>query len=130
MDWEFKKQLETKDNLIKLKDDTIKTLENALNLKDDQIKTLEKTLKTKDEGAKTLEKTIALKEEELKKLTSSAVDKNIFCSYYGIIWILYIFTILTCFQQSLTKRSKIPIFCLIIIQKQFLCMLIKCSISQ
>ncbi|MFW9971655.1 MAG: hypothetical protein ACFFDF_15780 [Candidatus Odinarchaeota archaeon] len=52
--YERKKQLETKYNLLKLKDE--------------QIKTLEKTLKTKDEETKTLEKTIALKEEELRKL--------------------------------------------------------------
>ncbi|MFX0021841.1 MAG: hypothetical protein ACFE9S_05910 [Candidatus Hermodarchaeota archaeon] len=77
MDWEFKKQLETKDNLIKLKDDQIKTLEAALSLKDEQIKTLEKTLETKDEGTKTLEKTLALKDEEIKKLNSSAVDKTV-----------------------------------------------------
>jgi len=76
MDWEFKKQLETKDNLIKLKDDQIKTLEAALSLKDEQIKTLEKTLETKDEGTKTLEKTLALKDDEIKKLNSSAVDKT------------------------------------------------------
>ncbi|MFX1377697.1 MAG: hypothetical protein ACFFA4_01260 [Promethearchaeota archaeon] len=77
MDYEIKKQLETKDNLIKLKDEQIKTLENSLSLKDEQIKILEKTLETKDKGAKTLEKTITLKDEEIKKLTSSAVDHNI-----------------------------------------------------
>lgn len=77
MEWEFKKQLETKDNLIKLKDEQIKTLENALTLKDEQIKTLEKTLTTKDDGTKTLEKTLALKNEEIKKLNSTAVDKTI-----------------------------------------------------
>jgi hypothetical protein len=77
MEWEFKKQLETKDNLIKLKDDQIKTLENALTLKDEQIKTLEKTLLTKDEGTKTLEKTLALKDDQIKKLNSTAVDKTV-----------------------------------------------------
>ena len=76
MDYD-KKQLETKDNLIKLKDEQIKTLETGLSLKDEQIKILEKTLKTKDDGAKTLEKTIALKDEEIGKLSSSAVDKNL-----------------------------------------------------
>ncbi|UCC20459.1 MAG: hypothetical protein JSV62_03990 [Promethearchaeota archaeon] len=75
-DYDFRKQLETKDNLIKLKDDTIKTLENSLLLKDEQIKTLEMTLKTKDGETKTLEKTIALKNEEIKKLNSSAIDTN------------------------------------------------------
>ena len=30
MDYEIKKQLETKDNLIKLKDEQVKTLENSL----------------------------------------------------------------------------------------------------
>ncbi|MFX0040068.1 MAG: hypothetical protein ACFFCY_11095 [Promethearchaeota archaeon] len=77
MDYEIKKQLETKDNLIKLKDEQVKTLENSLSLKDEQIKTLEKTLKTKDEETKTLEKTIALKDEQIKKLTSSTVDHKI-----------------------------------------------------
>ena len=72
----LKKQLETKDNLIKLKDEQVKTLENSLTLKDDQIETLEKTLKTKDNETKTLEKTISLKEEEIRKLTASTVDSN------------------------------------------------------
>jgi len=76
-DFDYRKQLETKDKLIKLKDEQVKTLENSLQLKDEQIKTLEKTLKTKDEETKTLEKTIALKEEEIVKLTSSAIDHNI-----------------------------------------------------
>jgi len=82
MDYEIKntnlkKQLEAKDNLIKLKDEQVKTLENSLQLKDEQIKTLEKTLKTKDDETKTLEKTIALKEEEIRKIASSAVDTSI-----------------------------------------------------
>ena len=72
----LKKQLEAKDNLIKIKDEQIKTLEKALTLKDDQIKTLEKTLLTKEEETKTLIKTIALKDEQIKKLTSTAVDKT------------------------------------------------------
>ncbi len=76
MDYEIKKQLETKDNLIKLKDEQVKTLENSLLLKDEQIKTLEKTIKTKDEETRTLEKTVSLKEEEIKKLSSSAIDPN------------------------------------------------------
>jgi len=77
MEYEIKKQLESKDNLIKLKDEQIKTLENSLSLKDEQIKILEQTLKTKDESTKTLEKAIALKDEEIKKLTSSSVDHDI-----------------------------------------------------
>ncbi|MFX0007410.1 MAG: hypothetical protein ACFFA7_08640 [Promethearchaeota archaeon] len=72
----LKKQLEAKDNLIKLKDDMCKSLENALSLKDSTIETLEKTLLTKDEGTKTLEKSLALKDEQIKKLTSTAVDKT------------------------------------------------------
>ena len=76
MDYELKKQLETKDNLIKLKDEQVKMLENSLQLKDEQIKTLERTLKTKDDETKTLEKTILLKEEEIEKLSSSAIDPN------------------------------------------------------
>jgi hypothetical protein len=77
MDYEIKKQLETKDNLIKLKDEQLKTLENSLALKDEQIQILEKTLETKDEGTKTLEKTLELKDEEIKKLAASSVDRNI-----------------------------------------------------
>ncbi len=76
-EFSIKKQLETKDNLIKLKDEQVKTLENSLQLKDEQIKTLEKTLKTKDDETKTLEKTIALKEEEIIKIASSTVDTSI-----------------------------------------------------
>ena len=77
MDYEIKKQLESKDNLIKLKDEQVRTLENSLQLKDEQIKTLEKTIKTKDDETKTLEKTIALKDEEIEKLSSTKIDSNI-----------------------------------------------------
>jgi len=70
----FKKQLEIKDNLIKLKDEQVKTLENSLRLKDEVIKTLETSLNIKDEKAKTLEKQIALKAEEIEKLNSTALD--------------------------------------------------------
>ncbi|MFX1299019.1 MAG: hypothetical protein ACFFD2_29695 [Promethearchaeota archaeon] len=73
----FKEQLETKDNLLKLKDEQVKTLENSLRLKDEQIKTLENSLQIKDEKAITLEKTINLKEEEISKLKSSALDPNL-----------------------------------------------------
>ena len=76
-DYEFKKHLETKDNLLKLKDEQVKTLENSLRLKDEQIKTLENSLQIKDEKAETLEKTIKLKEEEISKLKSSALDPNV-----------------------------------------------------
>ncbi len=74
---EFKQQLEIKDNLLKLKDEQVKTLENSLRLKDEQIKTLENSLQIKDEKAETLEKTIKLKEEEISKLKSSALDPNV-----------------------------------------------------
>ncbi|MFX1574108.1 MAG: hypothetical protein ACFFB0_15295 [Promethearchaeota archaeon] len=77
MEYEFKKQLETKDNLLKLKDEQVKTLENSLRLKDEQISTLENSLKIKDEKAETLEKTIKLKEDEISKLKSSALDPNV-----------------------------------------------------
>ncbi len=76
-DYLFKKHLETKDNLLKLKDDQVKTLENSLRLKDEQIQTLENSLQIKDEKAETLEKTIKLKEEEISKLKSSALDPNV-----------------------------------------------------
>jgi hypothetical protein len=76
-DYDCRKQLEAKDNLIKLKDDQVKTLENSLSIKDDQIKTLEKTIKTKGDETKTLEKSIALKNEEIQRLGSSAIDSSI-----------------------------------------------------
>jgi chromosome segregation ATPase len=76
-EWTIKKQLEAKDNLIKLKDEQVKTLENSLQLKDEQIKTLEQTLNTKDEEVKTLEKSIILKDEQIKKLKSSTVDLHL-----------------------------------------------------
>ncbi|MFX0035430.1 MAG: hypothetical protein ACFE9I_07305 [Candidatus Hermodarchaeota archaeon] len=76
-EYSIRKQLEAKDNLIKLKDEQIKTLENSLDLKEEQIKTLEKTLKTKNDETKTLEKTITLKDEEIEKLSSTTVDQNI-----------------------------------------------------
>ena len=77
MDPEFKKQLEIKDNLLRLKDEQVKTLESSLNLKDEQIKTLETSLNIKDDKTKTLEKTIDLKEDEIRKLTASSIDKNV-----------------------------------------------------
>jgi hypothetical protein len=70
----LKKQLQSKDSLIKLKDEQVKTLENSIELKDEQIKTFEKTLQTKDEEAKTLEKTISLKNTQIEELSSSKVD--------------------------------------------------------
>ena len=70
----LKKQLEVKDNLIKLKDEQVKTLENSLELKNDFIQTLERSINIKDEKAKTLEKTIELKEEEIEKFVSTALD--------------------------------------------------------
>ncbi|MHA2036743.1 MAG: hypothetical protein ACW98X_09940 [Promethearchaeota archaeon] len=81
MEHELKKQLEIKDNLLRLKDEQVKTLENSLNLKDDQISTLENSLEIKDKKSETLEKTIQLKEEEIRKLESASIDKNILKEY-------------------------------------------------
>jgi hypothetical protein len=75
-DYELKKLLETKENLIRLKDEQVDTLENSLKWKDEQIKTLESSLTIKDEKAKTLEKTIELKEDEIRKLSSTSIDRN------------------------------------------------------
>ena len=77
MEYELKKQLEIKDNLLRLKDEQVKTLENSLNLKDEQIKTLESSLNIKDKKAETLEKTIELKEEEIRSVNSALIDKSI-----------------------------------------------------
>ncbi|MHA1884589.1 MAG: hypothetical protein ACXAAI_05665 [Promethearchaeota archaeon] len=77
MEWELKKQLETKDNLLKLKDEQVRTLENSLKLKDDQIQTLENSLKIKDEKVKTLEKTIELKDDEIRKLGLTSINKDV-----------------------------------------------------
>jgi DNA repair exonuclease SbcCD ATPase subunit len=81
MEHELKKQIEIKDNLLRLKDEQVKTLENSLNLKDDQIKTLENSLDIKDKKAETLEKTIKLKEEEILKLNSVSIDKGVLNEY-------------------------------------------------
>lgn len=75
-DYEMKKLLETKENLIRLKDEQVETLENSLKWKDEQIKTLENSLKIKDEKAKTLEKTIDLKEDEIRKLSAASINRT------------------------------------------------------
>lgn len=81
MEHELKKQIEIKDNLLRLKDEQVKTLENSLNLKDEQIKILENSLDIKDRKAETLEKTIQLKEEEIRKFESVSIDKNVVKEY-------------------------------------------------
>ncbi|MFX1374803.1 MAG: hypothetical protein ACFFA0_03220 [Promethearchaeota archaeon] len=75
-EYEWKKLLESKENLIRLKDEQVETLENSLKWKDEQIKTLENSLKIKDEKAGTLEKTIELKDEEIRKIKSTSVGQN------------------------------------------------------
>ncbi|MFX1278945.1 MAG: hypothetical protein ACFFA3_05970 [Promethearchaeota archaeon] len=75
-EYELKKLVETKDNLLRIKDEQIETLESSIKWKDEQINTLENSLKTKDDIAKTLEKTIELKEDEIRKLNSTSVDHN------------------------------------------------------
>ncbi len=72
MEEEFKKQLTTKDALIKTLESSVQTLKESLSLKDDQIKTLESSLKIKDGNIETMEKTIAQKEEQIQKITSTA----------------------------------------------------------
>ncbi|MHA2182442.1 MAG: hypothetical protein ACXAAH_13565 [Promethearchaeota archaeon] len=81
MDPECRKQLEIKDNLLRLKDEQVRTLENSLNLKDEQIKTLESSLDIKDRKIETLEKTIKLKEEEIISVNSALIDKSILKEY-------------------------------------------------
>ena len=76
MEHELKKQLESKDNLLRLKDDQVRMLEDSIKWKDEQIKTLESSLRIKDEKAKTLEETITLKDDEIRKLNATSVDKN------------------------------------------------------
>jgi hypothetical protein len=75
-EYELKKLLETKDNLLRIKDEQIETLESSLKLKDEQINTMENYIKTKDDKAKTLEKTIELKDDEIRKLSLTSLDKN------------------------------------------------------
>ena len=75
-DYEWKKLLETKDSLLRIKDEQVETLGNSLKWKDEQIKTLENSLKIKDEKAKTLEKTIELKDGEIRKLNSASIDRG------------------------------------------------------
>jgi hypothetical protein len=73
---ELKKLLESKDRLLRVKDDQVQTLENSIKLKDEQVKTLESSIRIKDEKSSTLEKTIELKEEEIRKLSSTSIDRN------------------------------------------------------
>lgn len=75
-EYELKKLVETKDNLLRIKDEQIETLESSIKWKDEQINTLENSIKTKADIAKTLEKTIGLKEDEIRKLNSTSVDHN------------------------------------------------------
>ena len=75
---EYKKRLETKDKLLRLKDEQVKTLEDSLKWKDEQIQTLENSLLIKDEKAKTLEKTIELKVEEIRNLNSTVINEDLF----------------------------------------------------
>lgn len=72
----IRKLLQTKENLLLLKDEQVKTMENSLKWKDEQIKTLENSLKIKDEKDRTLEKTIALKDDEIRKLNSASIDRG------------------------------------------------------
>ncbi|MFX1478942.1 MAG: hypothetical protein ACFFCI_12495 [Promethearchaeota archaeon] len=76
MEHELKKQLETKDNLLRLKDEQVRMLEDSIKWKDEQIKTLENSLKLKDDKAETLETTIELKNDEIRKLSAVSVNKN------------------------------------------------------
>jgi hypothetical protein len=75
-EYELRKLLETKENLLRLKDEQLETMENSLKWKDEQIKTLENSLNIKDEKAATLEKTIKLKDDEIRKLSSTSIDKS------------------------------------------------------
>jgi len=84
MDEEYRKQLETKEDLIKtlqdslkLKDNQLETIKDSLKLKDEQINILETYLNTKDAKIETLEKTIKLKEDQIKTMASSSVDENV-----------------------------------------------------
>jgi len=84
MDEEYRKQLETKNSLIKtlqdsikLKDNQLETIQDSLKLKDEQIKILENSLNTKDAKIQTLEKTIKLKEDQMKAMASSSINENI-----------------------------------------------------
>ena len=75
-DYELRKLLETKENILRLKDEQVQTMENSLKWKDEQIKTLENSLKIKDEKDRTLEKTIKLKDDEIRKLNSTSIDRS------------------------------------------------------
>ncbi len=84
MEEQYKKQLETKENLIKtlqdsikLKDNQLDTIKDSLQLKDEQINILETSLSTKDAKIATLEKTINLKEDQIRSMASTSVDENI-----------------------------------------------------
>ncbi len=71
MEEELKKQLETKQHLIKTLQENINTLKDSLSLKDEHVKTLETSLKIKDEKIQVIEETnkeIDKIQEELKRL--------------------------------------------------------------
>lgn len=75
-EYEWKKLLETKENLLRIKDEQVETMENSLKWKNEQIKTLENSLKIKDEKAETLEKTIKYKDDEIRRLNSVSIDRG------------------------------------------------------
>ena len=76
MEDDYKKQLESKDSLIKTLQDNIATVKDSLGLKDEQIKTLQSTLKSKDEKIETIEKSINLIEEQIQSASSSSGEEK------------------------------------------------------
>lgn len=73
MEEELKKQLETKQSLIKSLQENINTLKDSLSLKDEHVKTLETSLQIKEEKIRVIEESnreIEKIQEELKLLLS------------------------------------------------------------
>lgn len=80
---ELKKQLDSKENLIKtlqdslkLKDDQVKTIMDSMKLKDDHIKNLESSLQYKEDKIETLEKSMKLLKEQSKSAPAATVDEG------------------------------------------------------
>jgi len=76
MEEDYKKQLESKENVITTLQDNIATIKDSLNLKNEQIRTIESSLKIKDEKIEVLEKSIKLKEELIQSSSSSSGDEK------------------------------------------------------
>ena len=68
--------IENLKNSMKLKEDQIATLKDSLKLKSEQVNTLDSSVKIKDEKIDALEKSIELKEKQLKTIMETTIEKE------------------------------------------------------